>query len=84
MQNPSGAPIVRGTSGARNMRFAPSRWHAGKNGSVRVIYAHFEQHEMVLLITAFGKNEQGNISAAETNAIKSVLDRIAKELRGER
>ena len=45
MQNPSAAPFIRGTGGARKIRFAPARWHAGKSGSVRVIYAYFEPLE---------------------------------------
>ena len=84
MQNPPGAPLVRGTGGARKIRFAPAAWHAGKSGSVRVIYAYFEQHATVLLITAYGKSEKANITAAEAGMIKVLLDRAAQQLRGVR
>lgn len=54
MQNPSAAPIIRGTGGARKIRFAPAAWRAGKSGSLRVIYAYFQPLETALLITAYG------------------------------
>ena len=81
MHQPSAAPIIRGTGGARKIRFAPASWHAGKSGSVRVIYAYFEQLQTVLLITAYGKKEQGNISDAEAKMIKALLERAFEQLR---
>ncbi len=84
MQNPSAAPIVRRTGGARKCRFAPASWHAGKSGSVRVIYAYFEQLETVLLITAYGKNETANITDAEAGIIKALLNQAAQHLQGKR
>ena len=83
MQNPSAAPIVRGTGGARKIRFAPASWHSGKSGSVRVIYAFFDQFKTVVLITAYGKNEKANITDGEAHTIKTMLEITVRRLRGE-
>jgi hypothetical protein len=83
MHAQSSAPLVRGTGGARKIRFAPLAWHAGKSGSIRVIYAYFQQFETVLLITAYAKTERANITDAEAKTIKQLLDRAAQLLRGD-
>src|SRR5215213_10085082 len=80
MEKPSAAPVMRGTGGARKIRFAPRKWRSGKSGAVRVIYAWFAAVETVCLITAYGKNEQGNLSAAERQTIAKLLKVIEENL----
>ncbi len=60
------------------MRFSfPPR---GKSGSVRVIYVDFEVYERIYLITAFQKSDQENLSKAERNDLKKLVEFLELEL----
>lgn len=74
MANPKGAPVVSGTGGLRKLRFAPSSWNKSKSEAVRVCYAFFEEAGTVLLVVAYSKSDQDNLTAAEKRAIKSLLE----------
>jgi hypothetical protein len=80
MGDPVAAPLVEGTGGLRKMRFAPRRWRRGKSGSVRVCYAYFENHWLVLLVMAYAKNEQETLTAHEKTAIKAYFARVQRWL----
>lgn len=80
MANPEGAPVIQGTGGLRKLRFAPVSWGTGKSGAVRVAYVYFKQYWFVLLVLAYGKNEQGNLTAEEKAGIKKYIARTEKWL----
>ena len=77
---PTAAPVVPGTDGLRKLRFSPRRWSKGKRGSVRVGYVHFDDYRVVLLIVAYAKNEQDDLSSAGRKAIRNLIDRERKAL----
>lgn len=52
----------------------------GKSGSVRIIYVDFVVYEKLYLITAYPKNEKDNLSKAERNAVKQMVQRLEKAL----
>ena len=52
----------------------------GKSGSVRIIYVDFVVYEKLYLITAYPKNEKYNLSKAERNAVKQMVQRLEKAL----
>jgi hypothetical protein len=81
-KNPSKAPIIAGTGGVRKMRFSPSSLAAGKSGAYRVIYAHFGGHAVVLLVTAYAKNEMANISPQGKKAIRKLMKETEQALSG--
>jgi len=54
--------------------------HRGKSGSVRVIYVDFEVYERIYLITAFQKSDQENLSKAERNDLKKLVEFLELEL----
>ena len=54
----------------------------GKSHSVRVCYVDFEIHEKIFLIMVFAKNEMENLSNAEKNAIKNLIERLEKYFEG--
>ena len=54
--------------------------HRGKSGSVRVIYVDFEVYERIYLITAFQKSYQENLSKAERNDLKKLVEFLELEL----
>lgn len=75
--NPKVGAVLRGTGGARKMRFSfPKR---GKSGSVRVIYVDFEVREMLYFVDVFAKSEKDNISAAERNELREIVEILEQE-----
>ena len=48
----------------------------GKSGAYRVCYAYFARHGMVFLLTAYGKNEQANLTKSQQNAIARAIREI--------
>lgn len=80
IERPEAGPVMKGTSGLRKARFAPPSAQVGKSGSLRVCYAVFRQYGLIYLVTFFAKNESDNLSAAERNTIRSLLQRLADGL----
>ena len=71
LSNPDGGDIIKGSGGARKIRFQiPGE---GKRGGARVIYVDFIQVEKVYLITAYPKSEKSNLSPNEINTIKEIV-----------
>ena len=75
MADPRGAPVVPGTDGLRKLRFAPSRWGRGKRGAARVGYVYLEEFGIVLLVVAYAKNEQDNLSSNDKRIIRDMIRR---------
>ena len=72
LQNPAVGAVMQGTGSLRKMRFALD--NRGKSGSARVCYVDFVIQETVFLITAYPKNEKENLSKAERNNIRKVIE----------
>lgn len=75
MSGPTGAPIVQGTGGLRKIRFAPARWRTGKRGAARVCYVYFEEWRIVLLVIAYSKGQQDDLTAQEKKVIRGLIAR---------
>lgn len=69
--NPAAGELIRGTGGVRKLRWA--RGGRGKSGGVRVIYYFHSEAMPLYLLTAFGKNEQANLSDAERNELAALV-----------
>ena len=77
LENPKAGDVMKGTGGLRKVRFAfPG---SGKSGSVRVCYYDIEGVLEIHLIDVFAKNEKENLSKAERNAIRIVVEQIKAE-----
>ena len=72
-------PVMKGTGGLRKIRVAFE--HQGKSGSGRVVYVDFPAYETIYLITAYPKNEKDNLSAAERNAIRKLIEQLEQCLK---
>lgn len=81
MAAPRDAPVVPGTDGLRKLRFAPARWGKGKRGAARVGYVFFEEFGLVLLVIAYAKNEQDNLSADDKRIIRDMIRREREALK---
>ena len=80
MAEPRGAPVVPGTDGLRKLRFAPSRWGKGKRGAARVGYVYLEEFRIVLLVVAYAKNEQDDLSPDDKRVIRDMIRREREAL----
>ena len=77
--DPEVGAVMQGTGGVRKMRFALD--NRGKSGSIRVIYVDFAFYEKIYLLTAYPKNEKDNLTNAERNAIKAVVEKLGESLK---
>lgn len=57
------------------MRFAVAG--RGKSGGVRIIYCFHSATKPIYLPTVFAKNEKDNLSKAERNALRKIVEKLA-------
>lgn len=88
MRRPFVGQVIPGTGGLRKIRFGRAGDRVGKRGGLRVCYVLFPEHGIALLVTAYGKNQKDDLSAAEKkqiagyiNRTKAVLDRRKRDQR---
>lgn len=79
LANPKAGNVMQGTGGIRKMRFAFE--NRGKSGSIRVIYVDFETCGKLYLLTAYPKNVKDNLSKAERNDLKQLVEILEHELK---
>jgi len=77
--NPGAGNEIRGTGGARKVRFAGKG--KGKSGGYRVITFYSGEDIPVFLLNVFAKNEKTDLSQAERNQLKTVLAALADAYR---
>jgi hypothetical protein len=58
------------------MRFSPERYAGGKSGGLRICYSFIDETKRVYLLTAFAKNAQTNLNAADRQALAQVVAHI--------
>lgn len=77
LNNPTAYPVIPGTGGLRKMRFAFE--NQGKSGSTRVCYIDFAFMETIYLITVYPKNKKDNLTNAERNAIRKMIEAMRED-----
>lgn len=75
---PETGKVMGGAGGLRKMRFGLSG--KGKSGGIRVCYARFPDHFVMLLVTAYGKTEKIDLSAGEKKDIAKLLKSFGDRL----
>ena len=76
LQNPPAGDVIQGTGGLRKIRFAFE--DRGKSGSARVVYVDFAVDKEIYLIGAYAKNEKTNLTKAECNELKKLIENLKK------
>ena len=71
MLRPEQGPVIRGGGGLRKVRWA--RPGAGKSGGLRVIYYWAPAEEAFYMLYAYAKNEQGDLTPAQTRALGQLV-----------
>ena len=51
---------------------------------MRILYVDFEEHERILLLNLFAKDEKENLTREERNRIKKAMKQLEKDLFGEK
>ncbi|KRG71606.1 type II toxin-antitoxin system RelE/ParE family toxin [Pseudoxanthomonas dokdonensis] len=70
--SPESGHVIEGTGGLRKIRVAlPGR---GKRGGARIIYYYFSSASQIVLLLAYPKNVQDNLTAAQKKALRSVIE----------
>ena len=72
MANPESGNLIRGSGGLRKLRWAGSG--RGKRGGLRVIYNWHVPDNIILLLLAYPKNEQENLTQAQVKVLKSITE----------
>ena len=69
--------MIPGTNGLRKLRW--SKGNRGKRGGSRIIYyCHFLE-SLILLLSAYAKNQQADMDAAEKKILKAAVKPFFKE-----
>ncbi|MDP3849310.1 MAG: type II toxin-antitoxin system RelE/ParE family toxin [Luteolibacter sp.] len=71
MANPESGDLIRGSGGLRKLRWAGSV--RGKRGGLRVIYYWHVPGSVILLLLAYPKNEQENLTPDQLKILKSII-----------
>lgn len=74
-QNPLSGDLMRGTGGARKVRWAAEK-HKGKSGGVRIIYYYHDLDIPIFLFTVYPKNKKDNLTPAECNELKLIIKEL--------
>lgn len=77
--HPLTGDVVPGTGGVRKLRFAGGG--RGKRGAFRVIYYALTDELPVVAITLYGKNEKSDLTSAEREGARRIVDVMKAELR---
>jgi hypothetical protein len=77
--NPDAGNEIKGTGGARKVRFAGKG--KGKSGGYRIITFYSGEDIPLFLLNVFAKNEKTDLSQAERNELKTVLAALADAYR---
>src|SRR5580692_956757 len=78
-RHPDAGNEIKGTGGARKVRFAGKG--KGKSGGYRVITFYSGDDIPVFLLNVFAKNDKTDLSPAERNELKRVLADLADAYR---
>jgi hypothetical protein len=81
-RNPNAGDEIKGTGGARKIRFAGKG--RGKSGGYRVITFFSGLDIPVFLLNVFAKNEKADLTKSERSELKTILAALAKSYRKKR
>ena len=76
-QFPEKGDLIPGTKGLRKLRWSVG--NRGKRGGSRVIYYYHVSENVILLLSAYAKNRQADMDAAEKKILKAAVEQFFKE-----
>lgn len=76
--NPLTGDLIKGTGGARKLRFRIGS--RGKSHGGRTIYYAAVTVDLVYLLYAYAKSDQDDLTGAQRNTLKSLIGELRREL----
>ncbi len=76
-QFPEKGDVIPGTRGLRKLRWSVD--NRGQRGGSRVIYYYHVPQGLILLLSAYAKNQQADMDAAEKKMLKAAVDKFFAE-----
>ena len=76
--NPMAGDIIKGSGGVRKLRWRAKDSNKGKSSGLRVLY-HYSNDILVIMLAAYTKNEQENISANEKTELKKLIPKLVEK-----
>jgi len=72
-EQPTAGTPISGTGGARKIRWADPNRGKGKRGGIRAIYFYRDQHEQIIMLYLYSKDEQDDLTQEQKKALKAVI-----------
>ncbi|MGI9038670.1 MAG: hypothetical protein ACR2GQ_07390 [Gemmatimonadota bacterium] len=72
VRNPGIGALIRGSGGLRKVRWRSAG--RGKRGGVRVIYHWHRSRAILLMLLAYGKSGQKDLTAEQLNGLRAVVE----------
>ena len=73
VNKPDVGKIIPGSGGMRKLRWS-AKGH-GRRGGIRVIYYWFISKDIILLLFAYSKNEQDDLTKEQLRQLKKIIER---------
>lgn len=72
IHQPERGDVIPGSGGLRKIRCSVSG--RGKRGGARVIYYLADRRELILLVYAYTKNEQGDLTRSQIRTLRALME----------
>ena len=73
VNKPDVGKVIPGSSGLRKLRW--SAGGHGKRGGIRIIYYWFMSKDTILLLFAYSKSEQDDLTSEQLRQLRKVIER---------
>ena len=73
VNKPDVGKVIPGSGGLRKLRW--SAGGHGKRGGIRIIYYWFMSKDTILLLFAYSKSEQDNLTSEQLRQLRKVIER---------
>lgn len=74
-QNPGFGAVIQGLGGFRKARWRDEKRGKGKRGGLRFIYYHFEEQNLVWLLTIYDKSEMEDLNQDQKKLLRAAIER---------
>ena len=71
IDRPEAGKVITGSNGLRKLRWTGSG--RGKRGGSRVIYYHFKDNELLMMLMIYRKNEIDNLTQDQIKILSSIV-----------
>ncbi len=74
IEDPKCGDVIPRSGGLRKMRWADERRKKGKRSGIRVIYYTLTDEDQLLMLFAYSKDAQGDLTKDQIKALKDVVE----------